>query len=107
MMKDTVLDLGETLHSPLTHEELGQTAAGSPLLPLPDFSPWKMVVNPVQRVVRHANGQSNRLSALEFKLLSHLARKAGTVVSRAELLSCVWRLDPRRTQTRTVDMHVS
>jgi DNA-binding response OmpR family regulator len=39
--------------------------------------------------------------------LACLARKAGTPVSRDEILAQVWRLDPRRTTTRTIDVHVS
>jgi len=40
-------------------------------------------------------------------LLACLARKPGTPVSRAEILAQVWKLDPRRTVTRTIDMHIS
>jgi DNA-binding response OmpR family regulator len=63
--------------------------------------------DPARRDLRHRNGECNHLSTLEAALLNHLMRRAGTVVSRDELLSCVWRLDPVRTRTRTIDMHVS
>jgi DNA-binding response OmpR family regulator len=39
--------------------------------------------------------------------LSCLLGQAGRPVTRGELLAGVWRLDPLRTVTRTVDMHIS
>lgn len=60
-----------------------------------------------QREIRHRDGRRNQLSARETALLACLARKAGNPVSRDEILSQVWQLDPRRTATRTIDMHIS
>lgn len=57
--------------------------------------------------IRHRSGRRCKLSAREKTLLACLARRAGTPVSRDEILSQVWRLDPRRTATRTIDMHIS
>ena len=45
------------------------------------------------------------LTALEFRLLLHLARRPGMVFSRAQLLAGVWNLDGEM-ETRTVDVHV-
>jgi DNA-binding response OmpR family regulator len=47
------------------------------------------------------------LTDLEVAVLHYLAAHAGQVVSREELLREVWGLDPRRTTTRTVDMHMA
>ncbi len=46
------------------------------------------------------------LSRLEFDLLAHLAARAGTVVSKRELLTEVWQ-QPLGGGDRTVDVHVS
>lgn len=55
-------------------------------------------------------GEPLRLTTIEFRLLEHLARNAGRVQDRRELLQRVWRWcdeDPDRTgASRTVDTHV-
>jgi DNA-binding response OmpR family regulator len=51
-------------------------------------------------------GTSIELSRLEFDLLHHLARHAGEVVSRRELLAEVWR-QPFGGADKTVDVHLS
>jgi DNA-binding response OmpR family regulator len=57
--------------------------------------------------VRHHNGERDVLSAREVELLRFLAVNAGRPVSRDEILQQVWRLDPRRLVTRTIDMHIA
>ena len=57
--------------------------------------------------IRHPAGARHKLSRLESALLSCLLGHAGHPVTRGELLAGVWRLDPLRTVTRTVDMHIS
>ncbi|MFG0275303.1 MAG: response regulator transcription factor [Phycisphaerales bacterium] len=53
------------------------------------------------------DGGRTMLSTLEADLLRYLASCAGRVVSRAELLERVWRLDSRGLErSRTVDMQV-
>lgn len=52
------------------------------------------------------NGGPVRLSAQEFKLLVHLVRHPGVVLSRDELLDAVWG-NQAMPETRTVDVHVS
>ena len=47
------------------------------------------------------------LSEKEAEILRYLAGARGRAVSRGELLSRVWGLDPRGIDTRTVDMHVA
>ncbi len=51
-------------------------------------------------------GRPVRLSAQEFKLLVHLVRHPGLVLSRDELLDAVWGYQAT-PETRTVDVHVS
>ena len=57
--------------------------------------------------IRHGPGPHHKLSRLESALLGCLLGQAGRPVSRGELLAAVWQLDPLRTVTRTVDMHIS
>jgi two-component system response regulator PrrA len=52
------------------------------------------------------DGRSVELSRLEFELLAHLARHAGEVVSRRDLLDEVWR-QPFGGADKTVDVHLS
>ncbi|MBI4879487.1 MAG: response regulator transcription factor [Planctomycetes bacterium] len=47
------------------------------------------------------------LSERERELLRYLVQNAGRAISRDELLSNVWRVDPRGVETRTIDMHVA
>lgn len=71
------------------------------------FPQLNVVVDWALREICHCSGRRCKLSARETALLACLARKAGTPVSRDEILSQVWQLDPRRTATRTIDMHIS
>jgi DNA-binding response OmpR family regulator len=59
------------------------------------------------RQVHYRNGSQCPLSKREAELLRYLAHLAGRAVSRDQILSEVWRLDPRKTVTRTVDMHIA
>lgn len=52
------------------------------------------------------DGESEELSKREAGLLRYLLDAGGRVVSRDEILTHVWGLDPARTETRTLDMHV-
>jgi two-component system, OmpR family, alkaline phosphatase synthesis response regulator PhoP len=60
-----------------------------------------------RREVRHAEGPPGTLSEKEVEVLAYLASNRGRAVSREELLSRVWGIDPRGMQTRTVDMAVA
>jgi DNA-binding response OmpR family regulator len=66
-----------------------------------------VVVDLARNELRHRDGRRCELSARETDLLACLARRIGTPVSRAEILAEVWKLDPQRTVTRTIDMHIS
>lgn len=56
------------------------------------------------------NGESLRLTTVEFRLLEHLARNSGQVQDRRELLARVWRWCDTAGEgvavSRTVDTHV-
>lgn len=46
------------------------------------------------------------LSDKEAELLRYLIDSNGRIVSREEILRQLWGLDPDRTETRTIDMHI-
>jgi DNA-binding response OmpR family regulator len=60
-----------------------------------------------QGMIRFEDGTRCTLSARESELLRYLARNAGRPISREEILSHVWRIDPTGAETRTIDMHVA
>ena len=64
-------------------------------------------LSPASQDVLLENGRQCRLSRREAELFAYLTQKAGTTVSREEILARVWRLNPRVTITRTIDMHIS
>jgi DNA-binding response OmpR family regulator len=57
--------------------------------------------------IRFVDGVKNALSARESAFLRYLIDHRGRCISRDEILLRVWRVDPRQTDTRTVDVHVS
>lgn len=57
--------------------------------------------------IRYHDGDCCALSGREVDLLRYFATHAGRAVSRDELLRHVWRLDPTKIETRTVDMHIA
>jgi len=57
--------------------------------------------------VRFNDGTRCELSEREVELLRYLSQNAGRAISRDELLLRVWRLNPRRLETRTIDMHIA
>src|SRR5216684_7859195 len=65
------------------------------------------LVDLARREVRHDNGQRCELSEREVELLRYLAAHPGRVISREEILLRVWRLNPKRMETRTIDMHIA
>jgi DNA-binding response OmpR family regulator len=71
-------------------------------IPLPDG-----VVDLARCEVRFNDGLRCELSEREVELLRYLAGNPGRVISREEILQRVWRLDPKRLETRTIDMHVA
>jgi DNA-binding response OmpR family regulator len=57
--------------------------------------------------VRYADGGRAELSERERELLRYLVVNPGRAISRDEILSRVWRIDPSGVSTRTIDMHVA
>lgn len=62
-------------------------------------------VDPVAREASLA-GRDLNLTRLEFDLLHHLARRAGQVVSRRDLMAQVWR-QPHGGADKTLEVHLS
>jgi DNA-binding response OmpR family regulator len=60
-----------------------------------------------RREVRWSEHQRTELSETEAAILAFLVAHHRRAVSREELLSAVWGLEPRGLETRTVDMHVA
>lgn len=60
-----------------------------------------------RRELRFNDGSRAELSERECELLRYLAMNPGRAISREEILSRVWRLDPNGIETRTIDMHVA
>jgi len=59
-----------------------------------------------RREVRFEDGERAELSERETDLLRYLASHSGRAVSRDEILSRIWRLNPEGLATRTIDMHI-
>ena len=53
------------------------------------------------------DGERMELSEREGEVLRYLAGNAGRAISREELLRRVWRIDPDKIETRTIDMLVA
>lgn len=56
--------------------------------------------------IKFSDGGSESLSERETCLLRYLLDSGGRTVTRDEILRHVWGLDPDRTETRTLDMHI-
>ncbi len=57
--------------------------------------------------IRYADNDRCELSEREVELIRYLAGNNGRAISRDEILSRVWRLDPVGIATRTIDMHIA
>lgn len=57
--------------------------------------------------LRYQDGGREELSDRECGLVEYLAAHRGRAISREELLRRVWRIEPRHTETRTIDMHIA
>ncbi len=56
--------------------------------------------------VRRDDGRRVELPERERDLLRYLVQNAGRAISRDEILSRVWRIDPGGVPTRTIDVHI-
>ncbi|MBW3543713.1 MAG: response regulator transcription factor, partial [Planctomycetes bacterium] len=57
--------------------------------------------------LRFDDGRRIELSEREAEMLRYLAGHAGRTISRDELMSRVWRLNPRGLNTRAIDMQIA
>ena len=64
-------------------------------------------VNLARMEIEFKGGKRTELSETEAGLLRYLAGNAGRAISREELLRRVWRIDPHKIETRTIDMHIA
>lgn len=71
-------------------------------IPLPDG-----IADLARCEIRYGDGQRCELSERERELLRYLACNPGRAISRDEILSRVWGVDPVNIATRTIDMHVA
>ena len=65
------------------------------------------VANLDRHEVHFSDGERVELSEREIGILRYLVSHAGRAISRDELLSRVWRINPRGLHSRTIDMHVA
>lgn len=65
------------------------------------------VADLARRELRFTDGMRLELSERESELLRYLANHAGRAISRDELLSSVWRINPDGLPTRTIDMQIA
>ena len=64
-----------------------------------------LLVDPGNREVSYG-GKKVSLTLTEFDILRCLALKAGSVVSREDILGEVWRDESKGTNDRTIDVHI-
>jgi DNA-binding response OmpR family regulator len=57
--------------------------------------------------IRYDDGTRCDLSEREVDILRYLSSHAGRIISRDELMSRVWRIDPRGLNSRAIDMQVA
>lgn len=57
--------------------------------------------------IKYKDGTRVELSERERELLRYFVVNPGRAISRDEILSRVWRIDPKGISTRTIDMHVA
>lgn len=65
----------------------------------------ELKIDPSTREVKYGS-KSLELTITEFDILRFLAAQAGTVVSRDAILDEVWKGDSKKTNDRTIDVHI-
>ena len=65
----------------------------------------ELKIDPATREVSF-NGKRAHLTLTEFDLLRFLAARAGSIVSRDEIMKEVWRDEKSQSNDRTIDVHV-
>lgn len=64
-----------------------------------------LLIDPANREASYG-GKKAQLTLTEFDILRVLASKAGQVVSREDIIKQVWREEDRKTNDRTIDVHI-
>ena len=67
----------------------------------------KLTVDCARREIHQEDGELTSISDMEARILERLAAHKGRVVSREELLSCVWGIRDGQIETRAIDMHIT
>jgi DNA-binding response OmpR family regulator len=67
----------------------------------------RAIIDFERREVRWSERERGELSETEAAVLCHLVANRKRAVSRDELLSRVWGIEPRGLETRTIDMHIA
>jgi DNA-binding response OmpR family regulator len=67
----------------------------------------RAVIDLARREVRWSDAERGELSETETSLLGFLVTHRRRAVSRDELLTSIWGIEPTGLETRTVDMHVA
>jgi len=62
-------------------------------------------VDPAKREISYS-GKKVQLTLTEFDILRFLAQKAGSIVSREEILKEIWKDSSAKTNDRTIDVHI-
>jgi len=83
----------------ITRLRKGPETGGRPIM-LGDLK-----IDPATRDVNF-QGKSFELTLTEFDILRTLASRAGSVVSRDEILASVWKDDAKEANDRTIDVHI-
>jgi DNA-binding response OmpR family regulator len=65
------------------------------------------LINLARREVRWSDDRRGELSETESAILSVLVSHSRRAVSRDELLTQVWGIEPQGVETRTIDMHIA
>lgn len=73
----------------------------------PEFAIAEGMVDLARGEVRYDDGSAADLSEREVDILRYLHTHAGRTVSRDELMSRVWRIDPQGLHTRAIDMQIA
>lgn len=55
------------------------------------------------RKIIFADSREESLTSKEYELIRHLATHQGRIISKEEILTRVWKLDPRAVDTRSID----
>jgi DNA-binding response OmpR family regulator len=64
-------------------------------------------VDLARREIRFRDGTRAELSELQAELLTYLVSNPDRILTRDDILTHVWRLDPRGIETRTIDMNIA